>query len=186
MGALRDRLMQKDGQTCLRSSGASVAELVGRLTGGEVPVKLVTPGAVTAADVIAALAAAGLGNDDAPGPPLVRAKPALPALSRTLSEPAWVAVFPGAAHRLRLCLASGLLQIHDFWDDSHDAAQRADDQGERDFSAYWHGIAHRREPDAGNAAYWFRRSASTPSSNRSRLKPGLFLRRTATTRSPNA
>src|SRR5262249_31771933 len=29
--------------------------------------------------------------------------------------------------------------------------------GEREFSAYWHAIAHRREPDASNAAYWFRR-----------------------------
>src|SRR5262249_17233049 len=45
----------------------------------------------------------------------------------------------------------------DFWDASHEAAQKADDLGERDFSAYWHGIAHRREPDASNAAYWFRR-----------------------------
>ena len=75
----------------------------------------------------------------------------------SLSESAWVAVFPSMPHRTRLNLAAGLLQIHDFWDASHDAAQRADDLGERDFSAYWHGITHRREPDAGNAAYWFRR-----------------------------
>ena len=50
-----------------------------------------------------------------------------------------------------------MLQIHDFWDASHDAAQEADDLGESPVSAYWHGIAHRREPDPGNAAYWFRR-----------------------------
>ncbi len=68
-----------------------------------------------------------------------------------------MAVFPGAPHRARLCLAAGLLQIHDFWDASHEAAQQADDQGEQACSAYWHGIAHRREPDAANAAYWFRR-----------------------------
>ena len=63
----------------------------------------------------------------------------------------------GPSDGLRLALAAGLLQIHDFWDASHEAAQEADDLGERDFSAYWHGIAHRREPDAGNASYWFRR-----------------------------
>jgi hypothetical protein len=54
-------------------------------------------------------------------------------------------------------LSAGLLLLHDFWVASHEAAQQADDLGERRFSAYWHGIAHRREPDAGNAAYWFRR-----------------------------
>jgi hypothetical protein len=52
--------------------------------------------------------------------------------------------------------------VHDFWEASHEAAQRADDLGERGSSAYWHGIAHRREPDAGNAAYWFRRVGRHP------------------------
>ncbi len=71
-------------------------------------------------------------------------------------------MFPRAPRTGRLNLAAGLLLIHDFWDASHEAAQEADDLGERDFSAYWHGIAHRREPDAGNANYWFRRVGRHP------------------------
>jgi hypothetical protein len=162
MGVLRDRLLLGDERASLRSSGTLASTVVDRLARDEGPVKLITPGGLSPADLIAALAQAALGNDDAIGPTLVQSKPRSPALLRSLSEPAWVAVFPGAPHRARLCLAAGLLQIHDFWDASHDAAQKADDQGERACSAYWHGIAHRREPDAGNAAYWFRRVGKHP------------------------
>jgi hypothetical protein len=163
MGVLQDRLVITNGLASLRSSATAVTEVVGHLAGIDSPIKLVGQGGLTAADLIAALAQAALGDDNSMGPPLIQAKPQLPALLRSLSEPAWVAVFPGAPHRARLCLAAGLLQVHDFWDASHDAAQKADDQGERACSAYWHGIAHRREPDAGNAAYWFRRVGKHPS-----------------------
>jgi hypothetical protein len=163
MGVLRDRLLLGNGPASLRSSETLTTTVVDRLARDELPVKLIAEGGgLTAADVIAVLAHAALGNDDAIGPTLVQTRPRSPALLRSLSEPAWVAVFPGAPHRARLCLAAGLLQIHDFWDPSHDAAQKADDQGERACSAYWHGIAHRREPDAGNAAYWFRRVGKHP------------------------
>jgi len=79
-----------------------------------------------------------------------------------LNESAVGQLYPGAGRAARLALAAGLLQIHDFWEASHEAAQVADDLGERSFSAYWHGIAHRREPDAGNAAYWFRQVGRHP------------------------
>jgi hypothetical protein len=162
MGALRDRLVMGDGPAGVKSSGTAVTEVIRRLAGIDPPVKLVGQDGLTAADLIAVLAHAALGDDDALGPTLVQAAPRTPALLSSLTEPAWFAVFPGAPHGARLCLAAGLLQIHDFWDTSHDAAQKADDQGERACSAYWHGIAHRREPDAGNAAYWFRRVGKHP------------------------
>ncbi len=88
---------------------------------------------------------------------MIRQAPPRPRLETALEEPAIAKLLPGSNRPARLALAAGLLQIHDFWDPSHVAAQAADDLGERRFSAYWHGIAHRREPDAGNAAYWFRR-----------------------------
>lgn len=50
------------------------------------------------------------------------------------------------------CLA-GLWLYHDFLDESHALSQElATAEG-----SYWHGILHRREPDYGNAKYWFRR-----------------------------
>jgi hypothetical protein len=93
---------------------------------------------------------------------LVQGAPRGPWLAACLGEDAIAALAPQAPRTARLALAAGLLQVHDFWDASHQAAQQADDLGERGFSAYWHGIAHRREPDAGNAAYWFHRVGRHP------------------------
>ena len=113
-------------------------------------------------DLIAAMAASALGDEQSLGPALVQEKPRRPKLAQALSEPALAVMYPSVPHPKRLALAAGLLQVHDFWDASHDAAQQADDRGERATSAYWHGIAHRREPDASNAAYWFRRVGKHP------------------------
>jgi hypothetical protein len=157
MALFRERLVLRDGESSLQSNGMAVSEIVSRLEAG-VPAGRLVPAAVPApADLIAALAHSALGDDESLGPSLLKAKPPRPRLLNGLSEPSLAGLFLGAAHRLRLALASGLLQVHDFWDASHEAAQRADDLGEPAFAAYWHGIAHRREPDAGNAAYWFRR-----------------------------
>lgn len=55
------------------------------------------------------------------------------------------------------CLA-GLWLYHDFLDESHTLSQSIHTPE----GSYWHGIMHRREPDASNAAYWFRRVADHP------------------------
>ena len=162
MGLFQDRLVVDGDRQRLRSEGTAVPDLIARLEAGELPAALVRTGAMAPADVVAALASHALGGDDSLGLPLVQAKPRWPRLERALSEPAWVAVFPGVASRSRLTLSAGLLQVYDFWDASHEAAQKADDLGEREFSAYWHGIAHRREPDESNSAYWFRRVGRHP------------------------
>jgi hypothetical protein len=154
MGSLWERLNGVGGEARLRGGSAlPVAEIIGRLEAGE----SAGINELAAADLLASLAFAALGGDDALGPALIQQAPARPRLKTALEEPAVAKLLPGASRPARLALAAGLLQIHDFWDSSHEAAQAADDLGERGFSAYWHGIAHRREPDAGNAAYWFRR-----------------------------
>jgi hypothetical protein len=141
----------------MRSNGEAIEPIVRRLETAEALTDLIRGSRLAPADVVAALASSALGEDDSPGPELVQARPRRPRLAQALSVAAWSAIFPGASEESLLAFAAGLLQIYDFWDESHEAAQQADNMGERNFSAYWHGIAHRREPDAGNAAYWFRR-----------------------------
>ena len=155
MGILRDRLVAGPGEPRIAAGDLAVSEIVARVEAG---VTLAGKGGSMApVDLIAALAAVALGDEQALGPALVQEKPRHPRLAKALAEPAVAAMFPSVPHPSRLALAAGLLQVHDFWDASHDAAQQADDRGERGTSAYWHGIGHRREPDPSNAAYWFRR-----------------------------
>ena len=53
---------------------------------------------------------------------------------------------------------SGLWLYHGCLDESHSISQ---DLKTPDGS-FWHGIMHRREPDPGNAGYWFRRVGRHP------------------------
>jgi len=61
------------------------------------------------------------------------------------------------ADMAKACL-SGLLLRFDFLDDSHTISQGVDTPT----GSFWHGIMHRREPDYGNAKYWFRLTGQHP------------------------
>ena len=72
----------------------------------------------------------------------------------TMKNP--VSIFPAAAHPE--AALSGLWLYFSCFDESHSISQDL----ETPEGSYWHGILHRQEPDAGNAAYWFRRVGSHP------------------------
>jgi len=57
---------------------------------------------------------------------------------------------------------AGFYQWHDFLSESHELSQSIEGQGENQLGDYWHAIMHRREPDYGNAKYWFRRIGNQP------------------------
>ncbi|HJZ55807.1 MAG TPA: hypothetical protein VKE74_12640 [Gemmataceae bacterium] len=61
------------------------------------------------------------------------------------------------ADMARACHA-GLWLYHDFLDESHTISQEI----ETPTGSFWHAIMHRREPDAWNSKYWWRRVGSHP------------------------
>lgn len=163
---LWEAIDERDGRPIVARTETPIAEIVARCEAREPLAQIAASLGLEPREVVAALGRAGLGADD-DGPALEQTSPRRPALLGALSDDALAGLFPTVARPARLGLAAGLLQIHDFWDASHNAAQQADDLGESTVSAYWHGIAHRREPDPGNASYWFRRVGRHP------LFPGL-------------
>lgn len=56
------------------------------------------------------------------------------------------------------CCLAGLWLYHNYLDESHTLSQEI----ETPTGSYWHGFMHRREPDYGNAKYWFRRIGAHP------------------------
>lgn len=88
-----------------------------------------------------------------------------------LAVPHPVALGPGApaaALRNRIAQAAALVSApcaaglwlkFDFLDAAHEVAQGNEGDADHDI---WHAIVHRREPDAWNAKYWWRRVGAHP------------------------
>lgn len=99
--------------------------------------------------IVGALLEPGRLNELGPGTPNLEARSRLAAFS-------WAEALQPRQIRddlaARACLA-GLWLYHDFPDESHAISQEIDTRD----GSYWHAILHRREPDASNSAYWFRR-----------------------------
>jgi hypothetical protein len=52
-------------------------------------------------------------------------------------------------------VSAGLMEMQGFGDQSHEMSQSVEGRGRHRAGDYWHAIHHRREPDPGNAKYWF-------------------------------
>jgi hypothetical protein len=61
-------------------------------------------------------------------------------------------------HEMALACLAGLWLYHDFLDESHSISQELPSIT----GSCWHGIMHRREPDAWNSKYWFRKVGDHP------------------------
>jgi hypothetical protein len=61
-----------------------------------------------------------------------------------------------------VAVKAGLLLMHDRLHESHALSQSIEGEGMRRAGDYWHAIMHRREPDYGNAKYWFRHVGRHP------------------------
>jgi hypothetical protein len=89
-----------------------------------------------------------------PGLPNASAKPELQALNL---ESAFAPDPVQDTAMAEACLA-GIWLYHNFLDESHRIAQNIPSPS----GSFWHAIMHRREPDAWNSKYWFRRVGAHP------------------------
>ena len=90
--------------------------------------------------------------DLGPGHPNKKMKPLLAALRPETAFPRVKDL-----QMAQLCIA-GLWLHHDFLEESHEISQLIKTPS----GGYWHGIMHRREPDAWNAKYWFKQVGRHP------------------------
>jgi hypothetical protein len=88
-------------------------------------------------------------NELGPGSPQERQRSAL----RSLSFSQLLAPHPVADRAMATACCAGLWLRFDFLDEAHSLSQAIESHE----GNYWHAIMHRREPDFGNAKYWFRR-----------------------------
>jgi len=89
-----------------------------------------------------------------PGSPNTSVRPQLESLTVEQIFPGKKIVNRDAAQ----CCLSAFWLWHDFLDESHTISQEIHTID----GSYWHGIMHRREPDYGNAKYWFHRVPRHP------------------------
>jgi hypothetical protein len=92
-----------------------------------------------------------------------------PAVAALLAEPRLMPLGPGtpvaavrrqlAALELPPACRAGLWLYFDYLDESHGISQDDESDPDRNF---WHAIMHRREPDASNSKYWWRRVGPHP------------------------
>jgi hypothetical protein len=109
--------------------------------------------AVYGSEVAAILALEGDGRREMP---LAGGGAASDEMRRRIQTAAAAQLFPKA--RAPEAAMAGLLMYLSLMDEAHELAQRVENPDNN----FWHGIVHRREPDAGNAGYWFRRVGAHP------------------------
>ncbi len=118
---------------------------------------------LTPVQAIAGFVAQSLGSHQHPCLGLTRATPIPGKFDRSLGTSS-LAESLNAKSPTHHAFSAGLLQCVDHWDASHEAAQEIETGPAAKLSAWWHAIAHRREPDAFNANYWVRKAGPWPES----------------------